>query len=205
VWAADTPVAARYPRTMRAHLIRSSLLVALLAGSLAATSAASPAPRYLPLANDNRWLLQDRDGGGVQTITVGRGAPGLVLRGVPGAGDVQVRAVGQSVEAWDPAGGRWEPFLRLGAPVGTKYAVALSTAPLWRSLIVTVASRQAVVEDARGKTLRNCVRLTFAARKPFPDAGVEEFVFAPGVGFVRTSVQTIAGPREHLLAAARLH
>jgi hypothetical protein len=189
---------------MRARLIRSSLLLALLAGTLAATSAASPVPRYLPLAEGNRWLLQGSDGGGAETISVGRGTPGLVLRGLPGAGDLRVRPVGQAVEAWDPAEARWEPFLRLGAPVGTKYVVALAAEPLWRSVIVTVASRRAVVEDARGQTLRNCVVLGFATRKPIADAGLEELVFAPGVGFVRTSVQTIAGPREHLLAAVRL-
>ena len=69
---------------------------------------------------------------------------------------------------------------------------------------MTVASRDTVLEDVRGKTLRNCVRLTFAARKPIADAGLEEFVFAPGVGFARTSVQSIAGPRELVLASARL-
>jgi hypothetical protein len=69
---------------------------------------------------------------------------------------------------------------------------------------VTVASRSAVVHDARGKTLRNCVRLTFAARKRMPDAGLEELVFAPGIGFARTSEQTIAGTRVRVLSTLRL-
>jgi hypothetical protein len=194
----------RYPRIVRRHLLHASLLLTLFAGSFPAATVASAAPRYLPLAEGNRWLLQNLEGSGAQTISVGRGTPGLVLRGLPGAGDLRVRAVGQAVQAWDPASRAWEPFLRLDAAAGTKYAVALSTAPLWRSLIVTVASRQAVVEDARGRTLSNCVRLTFAARKPIADSGLEELVFAPGVGFASTSAQTIAGPRELLLVSARL-
>jgi hypothetical protein len=69
---------------------------------------------------------------------------------------------------------------------------------------VKVDSRRTVMFDAGGKALRNCVRLTFAARKPIADAGLEELVFAPGIGFARTTEQTIAGPRVHLLAAYKL-
>jgi hypothetical protein len=91
-------------------------------------------------------------------------------------------------------------FLRLGAPAGTRYVVDLADTALWRSVVVTVASRRAVVEDATGRTLRNCVRLVVRQRKPVADAGVEELVFAPGVGPARIVEQTIAGPRTFLLA-----
>ena len=160
--------------------------------------------RYLPLVDGSRWVLTDPAGKGSQTITVTRGTSGLSLRGLPGAGEVRVRAAGFAIQAWDPASSRWEPFLRLGARVGTKYAVSLPTSPLWRSLVVTVVSRQAVAEDADGKILRNCVRLAFATRKTMADAGIEALVFAPGVGIVSATVQTIAGPREHTLAGAPL-
>ena len=99
---------------------------------------------------------------------------------------------------------RWEPFLRLGAPAGTRFKVDLAGTPLWRSLTVTVASRSVVVHDARGKALRDCVRLTFATRKPIADAGLEELVFAPGVGFARIAEQTIAGTRVRVLSSHRL-
>ena len=166
-------------------------------------SAAMTPPRLLPLAAGNRWVLRD-DSGGTQTISVSRGPSGLVLRGLPGAADVRVRAAGSAVEVWDAGDRRWEPLLRLGAAVGTSYLVELSGTPFWQSLTVRIASRQVVVHDGRGKTLRRCVRLTFTTRKPIADAGLEELVFAPGVGFVRTSEQSIAGPRVHLLSSLRL-
>jgi len=149
-------------------------------------------------------MLRDVEGPSTAAISVARTPSGLVLRGLPGAGELRVRSAGRSVEAWDPASRRWEPFLRLGAPAGTRYKVDLAGAPMWRSLTVTVASRSVVVDDARGKTLRNCVRLTFAARKPIADAGLEELVFAPGVGFARTAEQTIAGTRVRVLSSLRL-
>ena len=103
------------------------------------------------------------------------------------------------MEAWDAADGRWETFLRLGAPAGTRYKVDLPRAGLWRNLVVTVASRKLEVEDARGRTLRGCVRLTFRNPKGLADAGLEELVFAPGVGIVRVAEITIAGTRTRLL------
>jgi len=161
-------------------------------------------PSAFPLADGNRWILSDVEGGGRATVSVRRQPAGLVLDGLPGTADLRVRAAGRTIEAWDPANRRWEPLLRLGAPAGTKYVVNLGSEPLWRSLRVTVASRDAVVHDARGKTLRNCVELTFRSLKPVADAGLEELTFAPGIGLVRTVELTIAGPRERVLASLRL-
>ena len=189
---------------MSRHVLIVSIFLALLTGLVPSVTAATEPPSLLPLAGGNRWVLRDELGGGTQAITVTRGASGLVLHGVPGAGDLRVRAAGRAVVAWDPADQRWEPLFRLGAVAGTTYSVDLAGLPLWRFLAVTVESRRTVVSDARGKTLRNCVRLVFSARKPIADAGLEELVFAPGVGFVRTSEQTIAGPRVRVLASLRL-
>ena len=189
---------------MRRHLL-IALLATLLPMSLPAATAAATTPSFLPLAQGNRWVLRDPDRGGTQTISVARGQAGLLLRGLPGAGELRVRTVGRAVEAWDATSRRWEPFLRLGAAAGTTYLVDLPATALWRGLTVKVASRRAEIEDARGKVLRNCVRLTFAVRKPIADGGLEELVFAPGVGLALTQEQTIAGPRIHLLAAYRLN
>jgi hypothetical protein len=184
-----------------------ALALAIGAGCGAADGApagSSRQPALLPLADGNRWVLRDVERGSTAAISVARKPSGLVLRGLPGAGELRVRVAGQSIQAWDPLGARWEQFLRLGAPAGTRYKIALAGAPLWSSVTVTVASRSVVVQDARGKTLRNCVRLTFAARKRMPDSGLEEIVFAPGVGFARTVEQTIAGTRVRELAQLRL-
>lgn len=150
-------------------------------------------------------MLRDPDRGGTRTVSVANGPSGFLLRGLPGAGELRVRSAGRAIEAWDATSRRWEPFLRLGAAAGTTYLVDLPATGLWRALTVKVASRRAEVEDARGKVLRNCVRLTFTTRKPVADAGLEELVFAPGVGIALTQEQTIAGPRIHLLAAYRLN
>jgi len=188
---------------MSRHVLVVSILLSL-AAALPAATVASDAPSMLPLAGGNRWVLRDPALGGTRSISITRGPSGLVLHGVPGAADLRVRAAGRAVEAWDSASRRWEPFLRLGAAQGTTYAVDLAGTSFWRSLVVKVDSRRTVMFDARGKALRNCVRLTFAARKPIADAGLEELVFAPGIGFARTTEQTIAGPRVHLLAAYKL-
>ena len=163
---------------------------------------ASPSP--FPFADGNRWVLRNTDTGTARTISLSRKQSGLVLRGLPGAADLRVRRVSKTIEAWDPASRRWEPLLRLGAPAGTRYVVDIGDSSLWRSLQVTVASRQAVVHDARGKTLRGCVRLTFRARKPIADAGLEELTFAPGIGPVAVTEITIAGSRRSTLASYRL-
>jgi hypothetical protein len=189
---------------MSRQLLGASIVLAVLAGLFPSLTAATEQPDLLPLAAGNRWVLRDARLDSTKTISITRGSSGLTLHGLPGADDIRVRAAGRAVVAWDPVDKRWEPFLRLGATAGTSYALDLAGLPLWRSLVVTVESRRAIVHDARGKTLRNCVRLVFAARKPIADAGLEELVFAPAVGIVRTSEQTIAGPRVHLLAALRL-
>jgi hypothetical protein len=157
-----------------------------------------------PLADGNRWVLRNTASGAVRTMSLSRKPSGLVLRGLPGAADLRVRRVGKATEAWDRTSGRWEPLLRLGAPVGTRYVVDIGDSTLWRSVQVKVASRQAVVHDARGKTLRGCVRLAFHARKPVADAGLEELTFAPGIGPVAVTEITIAGPRRSTLASFRL-
>lgn len=189
----------------RIHQLALALVLVTGCGAVTSERAVSSAPpTLLPLADGNRWVLRDVESRSTATISADRTPSGLVLRGLPGAGDLRVRASGGSVQAWDRANARWEPFLRLGAPAGTRYRVDLAGAPLWRSVTVTVASRSAIVRDLRGKTLRNCVRLTFASGKAIADAGLEELVFAPRVGFVRTSEQTIAGPRVRVLSGLRL-
>lgn len=181
------------------------LLLVLLVGAAGLSGQAAAAEwNAFPLSDGNRWTLRAEDGRGATNVSVRRGSGGLVLDGFPGTGDVRVRAAGPAIEAWDAGSNRWEPFLRLGANVGTKYSVNLTGEPLWRSVVVTVASRQTVVHDARGKTLRGCVKLTVSHPKGVADAGIEELVFAPGVGLVKVVELTIAGPRERVLSALRI-
>ena len=183
-------------------------VLAVFALSLVATQAAPAAPSssFFPLAAGNRWTLHDLERGSSATVAVSATrSPGFVLRGFPGTADLRVRAVGPDDRGVGP---RQRP---LGAvPPAGRSRPARSTpsisrsAPLWRSVVVTVASRQAVVEDARDKTLRGCVRLTIRPPKNVRDAGIEELVFAPGIGLVRVSEITIAGVRERVLESYKL-
>ena len=126
-----------------------SLALALLFGLAAPTATAVPRSSPFPLAPGNRWQLRDEQSGATRIVAVQRRGDALVLRGFPGLGPTRVRALGGAVEAYDSANGRWEAFLRLDAPVGTPYTVRLGDEPLWRAVPVRVASRTAIVEDAR--------------------------------------------------------
>ena len=182
-----------------APFVALGVALAAVAGASAARQAS-----LFPLADGNRWTLRDLDSGAATTISLRRGASGLVLRGFPGADALRVRRAGRAVQAWDPEDRRWEPFLRFGAPAGTRYLVDLGGTSLWRSVEVVVASKRAVVRDFRGRVLRRCTRLAFLYRIPIADAGLLELSFAPGIGPVRFSEETIAGPRESALAAFRV-
>ena len=182
--------------------MRGWIPTALVAFGLVSAGAAGAASTvsHFPLVAGNTWYLVDAKNASASTVSVRtRGAGGLFLRGFPGTGDLRIRKAGDAVEAWDVADSRWEPFLRLGAATGTRYKVNLARTGLWRNLLVMVASRELEVEDARGRRLRGCVRLIFRNPKGLADAGLEELVFAPGVGLVRVKETTIAGLRTRLL------
>jgi hypothetical protein len=185
---------------------RTVSLIALAAGLVAVGGVAAKGAKSLfPLADGNRWTLQSLESTAVTTMSVRKTAAGLVLRGFPGAGDLRVRSMGLTVEAWDPRDGRWEALLRFGLRPGSKYTVDLGGTPLWRSVLVTVATTNAVVADAEDRAFRGVTRFTLRPPGKVADAGVLELAFAPGVGPVRIVEQTIAGPRTKLLSAYRVH
>ena len=182
--------------------MRGSILIAIAVLGLLAVGVAGAASTvsHFPLSAGNTWYLVDAKNASASTVSVRtRSAGGVFLRGFPGTGDLRVRRAGAGVEAWDAADSRWEPFLRLGATAGTRYRVDLPRTGLWRNLLVLVASRQLEVEDARGRRFGDCVRLIFRNPKGLADAGLEELVFAPGIGLVRVKETTIAGTRTRLL------
>jgi hypothetical protein len=171
---------------------------------LATPAGAAHTPRLFPLADGNRWVLTDVRTGARRVISVDREARVLVLRGFPGAGELRIRRVGQSIRAWDRRDRRWEPFLRLGAARGTRYLVDLGATALWKRVEVTVASNRAVVRDLGDRVWRRCTRLVLRYRGTLDDAGLEELSFAPGVGPVRFVETTIAGPRASALSSYRV-
>ncbi len=182
--------------------MRRALALPALALVLAAPACAGGPASLLPLRAGSSWLLRD-DSGAQATIAVRRTTAGLTLRGFPGAGTLRVRARGGAVEAYDTTQRRWEPFLRLGAKAGTAYKIDLAQTPMWRSVSARVVSRTLTVYDANGDSHQNCVRLTFFSNV-IADAGPEELVFSPGVGFVRIAEQSIRGPQPKLLVRYRV-
>ncbi len=180
-----------------------SILAAGAAVAAGSGGAATPSP--FPLADGNSWTLRDPDRGSTAVIAARKAVKGFVLRGFPGTGELRVRWAGAAVEAWDPVDRRYEPLLRFGARTGSVYRVDLGTSPLWRAVSVTVASKQAVVTDAGDTERQGCTRFTFRYKKSsVVDAGLLELAFAPGIGPVSVTEQTIAGPRERLLDHYRL-
>jgi hypothetical protein len=181
--------------------MRLPLVTALALAALATPAAPAQAvKRPFPLTPGKQWYLTDRTGTVTRTVSIVRRNGGLWLRGFPGLADTRVRGRTAAVDARYRA--HWVPFLRLGARTGTRYVVDLGPTTLWDRVGVTVASRRAVITDADGRVHRGCIRLRVAAPKGVADAGVEELAFAPGVGLVALTEQTIAGPRRLLLSAS---
>lgn len=157
-------------------------------------------PRLFPLAAGNRWVMRDVESRAAMTISIRKG---LVLHGFPTTGDLRVRRVGQTVQAWDTKNRRWEAFFRFGVKAGTRYKVELPATELWQAVEVGVASKTASVRDYKGKLRRGCTRFTFRYLTAIADAGLIDLSFCPNVGPVRYSETTIAGPRTFALAAVR--
>jgi hypothetical protein len=184
-----------------ARLISVGLLTLVLATAVGAQ--AVPRPNPFPLADGNRWILRDPESSVARTMSVEARGQGLMLEGLPGAGALRVRWAGDSVQAWDTANDRWEALFRFGADAGDRYSVRLGDTVLWRHVVVTVASKRAQIEDMSGRT-RVGTRFSIASKRLIADAGIESMSFAPGVGPVQFAEETIAGPRELVLAAHRL-
>jgi hypothetical protein len=166
-------------------------------------AAAGPQPSLFPLNDGSRWTFRSTTVGGVRTVAVEQRPGGLVLNGFPGVGSLRVRTTGKMVEAWDTADRRWEALLRFGAPTGFAYRVSLGEAPLWRGVMMTVASKQATVFGSGGRAYRGCTNFTLRPPAKLADAGVLELSFAPGVGLVGWEEQSVDGPRAWALASYR--
>lgn len=182
--------------------------LALAAAILLVPSAAAAPPtsrEFFPLRAGNEWTFENRRYGGSDTLSVSRTGAGVFrLTGFPGAPSLRVRWSGSALQAWDGRRRRWEPFLRLGAPAGTRYPVDLSQ-PLWDNVRITVVSRRATFfNPVLGRRHIGTVRLAVRPSPELADAGVTGLWFAPRIGPVRWVEQSIAGPVEHFLSRARV-
>jgi len=193
---------------MRTGWRKTALLLALLGASAAAQgpprSRAALRP-FFPLAVGNRWVYQEvaSNMGGFRTVEVvsTRQWNGNTYYELTGFGGetawVRQTPEGALVE-YDPAAGEeklWYAFL--------------SSQP-WSSRLSLPCLGQAEIVK-RGEALRTGAE-TFPgglviryANNRCADAGLIEEAFAPGVGLVRRSELTIAGPRIYELYYARVN
>jgi hypothetical protein len=184
-------------------------LAAAAAAAVVLVPSAAAAPptgrQSFPLRAGNEWTFENRRYGGSDTLSVSPAPAGAFrLTGFPGAPSLRVRWSGQTLQAWDGRERRWEPFLRLGARAGTRYAVDLSQ-PFWDGVRVTVVSRRAsFFNPVLGRRHVGIVRLGVSPSPELSDAGVTGLWFAPRIGPVRWVEQSIAGPVEHVLSRARV-
>ena len=188
-----------------------SILGVLLA---AATALAQAPPRvrfsphpYFPLAVGNQWVYVQRGRVAGEPVTVQitatsqfNGIPYYQITGyAEGPAWVRYNTAGELVQ-YDASGGAdqlWYPF---GAPDGSSF----------RSQVPAPCLQQAVVR-ARNAEIRvpagtfSPVLAVEYQPGPCADAGYSEEVFASGVGLVRRTAITIAGPRTFELTWARVN
>ena len=182
---------------------RLSVLLALVLAPVAGAGVGGQPQQLFPIARGNQWTLRELGSGLPRTVSIRQGVSGLELFGFPGLTDgTRFRRSGADVQVWEPDRQRWVTLLRFG-PAGTRYAIDLRGAPVWRSVSVRVVSTVAAVRDFRGRVHRGCARFAFRHRG-LADAGLAELTFAPDVGLVRISEASFAGPRTSVLDTARI-
>jgi hypothetical protein len=164
-----------------------------------------PAGSLFPLEPRNEWTYASLRDGGERVLGVAPAEPGtFVLDGFPGARDLRVRWAGATLEAWDDDDRRWQPLLRLGAPAGTTYDVALPQ-PLWENVEVTVASTaETLYNPVLLRSHEAVVKLELRPDPGLADAGVLELWFEPEVGLVRWLEESFLGSVAHVLSRARV-
>ncbi|MBI4614604.1 MAG: hypothetical protein HY720_13420 [Planctomycetes bacterium] len=102
---------------------------------------------------------------------------------------------GQSgrVWVWNESAGNYSLVFDLGLAKGAKFTMNFPGATCLDKTTWTVAEKNATLDTEVG-TFTGCVVLALV-QSPCADAGLGEVAFAPGVGIVRTSSQSIAGPK----------
>lgn len=165
------------------------------------------APPYFPLAVGNQWVYVQRGQAAGDPVTVQISAAnqlsGILYYQITGYADqpawVRYNAAGELVQ-YDPSGGTeklWYPF---GAPDGFSFRTQLP-APCLQSAVVR--ARNAEIRVPAGAFSP----LLVVEYQPGPcaDAGYSDEVFVSGIGLVRRTAITIAGPRTFELIWARVN
>lgn len=139
--------------------------------------------RYLPLQVGNSWTFQNVQTHGQSTMTVAsRSGDFFYLSGFPAkAGGVWATFSGDTLYAWNSAGGSWQGLFRFGAAVGTTYTVSLDNGA-WKNVHVKVLEKGAnVFQKTLQQSFAGCTRFGFE----FPGAsgaGIASITFAPDFG-----------------------
>ncbi|MBI2900820.1 MAG: hypothetical protein HYY17_11605 [Planctomycetes bacterium] len=179
----------------------SMTLAALVA--LAGTAQAQYYQKYEPLKEGNAWTYQNQKWGVDATMKVAWSYYGMhYVEGFFGDGQWLAWS-GNTLYCWNATAYEWQPLFRFGAPTGTKYTVNFD---FLENVTVVVETKSAIFEDTViHQKFYNCVRFGFQYNTPIFDAGLMSMTFAPNVGLVETSSQSIAGPVQVVLKYASVN
>lgn len=163
-------------------------------------------PPPLPLAVGNQWVYVERGRAAgeprtVEVVTASQVGAGVYfqLSGFAGgAAWVRYTATGDLVQ-WDPAENREKLWYAFSAPESVSWRPQLPVPCLDRASIRTRSVEVRVPAGVFSPSLTVEYQPGSCA-----DAGFLEEAFAPGVGLLRRSEQTIAGPRTLELVFARV-
>jgi len=156
--------------------------------------------KYQPLKIGNEWTYQKDKWGGLSTVKVTQKYfNAYYLSDFPGA-SAWFWFGGNTLYAYNWDTKAWVPFLKFGHATGTTYTVNLGSQTMFQNVKVTIASKNAVVDDTViQQKFTGCVRFSLSPPLGWGDAGIEELTFAPNVGLVRSSEQSFGGPVTSLL------
>lgn len=179
---------------------RAGMALALVLAFVGVASA-QQYQNYLPLKQGNAWTYQNQKWGNEVVQKVASEYYGMYyVEGFLGEGK-WLAYVGNTLYAWNDAAQQWGVLFRFGAPTGTTYPI--DQGGLFSNVSVRVDSRTAVFQDTvMQQNFYNCIRFTFKYATPIFDAGIGSMTFAPGVGLVETTSQSIAGPVQVVLKSA---
>jgi hypothetical protein len=186
------------------------LMTAILAPQAAAQVVPAPAADLFPLAEGNRWTYArtgpaagsrfDVKVSGTVPHAAAPGGVAFALEGYFGTGATSLVYQSRARLVLEAGRQRDTLWYRIGALPGTRWRFLSTTAPTCSDdLPAILVSRRESVDVPAGR-FGGCVRIVY--RPACSDAGSLEEIFAPGVGLVRRTEESFAGPVTHELVSA---
>lgn len=177
--------------------------VALLA--LASAASAQTAQDLFPVHNGNEWKydLAGSTATGQRTMKITQRSGGWAeVDGLEGKHWWWMSAQSGRIWVWNTSTRRYSQAFDLGAAQGSDFTADADDVSCLDGAVYRVTDRNKSVNTPAG-TFNGCVEITMR-RNPCADAGIQHMVFAPSVGLIQYSWQTIAGPQTATLSYAKV-